>query len=170
MSEAEELGYQETYFTTSSSPDRFNLTDGYISASPPITRSVAHRNDPPTPDPNNESATLPANRAGLKLRQTKKKEEVDRIAEMIVFDYGVVVFFGFEESQERALLEDLDRAMIMVRPRPEDKWEVEVCHYVVSYPSACHIPNHKTDPHTQQYDQFAPSPRIYNDFFSTSTP
>lgn len=66
-------------------------------------------------------------------RPTKKKpkNEGDDIAEMVVFDYGVVVFFGFEESQERDVLEDFDRAMICVRARPEEKWEVETCHYVV---------------------------------------
>jgi len=56
------------------------------------------------------------------------------------------VFFGFEEAQERDVLEDFDRAMICVRPRPEERWEVETCHYI--------------------YDPLVPSPRIYNDFFT----
>jgi uncharacterized Rmd1/YagE family protein len=45
-------------------------------------------------------------------KTTKPTREADRIAEMIVFDYGVVVFFGFDESQERSLMDDLENAMI----------------------------------------------------------
>ncbi|KAG9010582.1 hypothetical protein FRB93_003850 [Tulasnella sp. JGI-2019a] len=159
MTEAEELGYQETYFAPSSSPERFSLTDGYISASPPVNRGQHHNEhepeheheataphllDEPLLPPPTESQPRP--RTSPRKTTKAQKEEVDRIAEMIVFDYGVVVFFGFDERQERNILEDLDRAMICVRPRPEDKWEIEVCHYV--------------------YDPSAPSPRIYNDFFT----
>ena len=68
-----------------------------------------------------------------KLTKKRLKNEEDTIAEMIVFDYGVVVFFGFEEAQERDVLEDLDRAIIGVRTRPEDRWEVESCHFVVCW-------------------------------------
>jgi len=147
MTEAEELGYHETYFTPSS-PERFSLTDGYISASPPTTRGISNQNEHPTPVLSNESSN-PISQTGVARSPQKKlpkKEEEDRMAEVIVFDYGVVVFFGFEESQERSLLEDLDRAMICVRPRAEERWEIEVCHYV--------------------YDPSTPSPRIYNDFFT----
>lgn len=69
------------------------------------------------------------------------KKEEDRIAEIVIFDYGVVVFFGFEESQERDVLEDLDRAVICNRPRPEERWEVESCHYVVSSFGQCLTPD-----------------------------
>ncbi|KAG8881582.1 hypothetical protein FRB98_004244 [Tulasnella sp. 332] len=153
MSEAEELGYQETYFAPSSEPERFSLTDGYISASPPVNRGqhsdTEHEHNPMTPHMLDEPLRAPPPtesppkqpRISPKKSFSKPKEEADRIAEMIVFDYGVVVFFGFDESQERNVLEDLDRAMICVRPRQEDKWEIE-------------------------YDPTAPSPRIYNDFFT----
>ncbi|KIO21237.1 hypothetical protein M407DRAFT_80599, partial [Tulasnella calospora MUT 4182] len=166
LSEAEDLGYDGTYFATSSSPEQQYLLDGYISGSPPMQRKIRRMGsseaepllESETEEPTGAFAESPE-RAGFTIpiatplpprprRPTKKnpKNEGDDIAEMVVFDYGVVVFFGFEESQERDVLEDFDRAMICVRPRPEEKWEVESCHYV--------------------YDPEASSPRIYNDFFT----
>lgn len=56
-----------------------------------------------------------------------------RFAEAIFFSYGVVVFFGLEEGQERAILEDVQNAGVMRRPLEEDRWEVEECHYAVSH-------------------------------------
>ena len=61
--------------------------------------------------------------------RTKKD---DNVAEVIFFDYGVAVFFGLDEGQERCILEDLDHAGIVKRGFKEDDWEVEECHYAVS--------------------------------------
>lgn len=54
-----------------------------------------------------------------------------KFAEVVFFSYGVVVFFGLEEGQERAILEDVQNAGIMRRPMEEDLWEVEECHFAV---------------------------------------
>ncbi|XP_006463387.1 hypothetical protein AGABI2DRAFT_179752 [Agaricus bisporus var. bisporus H97] len=66
--------------------------------------------------------------------------------EVIFFEYGVVVFFGLTEAQEKDILEDIDNAGIMKRKINYDHWEVEECHFT-------------HDPHISY-------PRIYNDFFN----
>lgn len=53
-------------------------------------------------------------------------------AEVIFFAYGVVVFFGLTEQQERGVLEDVERAGVMRKKLGEDDWEVEECHFAVS--------------------------------------
>ncbi|KAF8644902.1 hypothetical protein AX16_008186 [Volvariella volvacea WC 439] len=70
----------------------------------------------------------------------------DEIGEVVFFEYGVVVFFGLQENQERDILEDIERAGIMRRRIVEPDWEIEECHYA-------------HDPHIAY-------PRIYNDFFT----
>lgn len=142
LSEAEEVGYQGTYFTSESLPDAAGL-DGYITnpeLSPLMSTKTEIRaeeqQEPPTP----------------KRRPPKKKKKMtdpvdyDAVAEVVFFSYGVVVFFGWEESQEQHILEDIDGAGIMKRMMVQENWEIEECHYVA-------------DP-TIAY------PRIYNDFFS----
>ena len=57
--------------------------------------------------------------------------EAQSFAEAIIFEYGVVVFFGFREDQELGIIEDIEAAGIMIRPIPHDDWEVEACHYSV---------------------------------------
>ncbi|TFY63326.1 hypothetical protein EVG20_g6356 [Dentipellis fragilis] len=71
-------------------------------------------------------------------------------AEIVFLAYGVVVFFGLSEGEERALIEDLDAAGVVRRRRPEADWEIEECHYV--------------------YDSSIAYPRIYNDFFTLKSP
>ncbi|KAI0072925.1 DUF155-domain-containing protein [Panus rudis PR-1116 ss-1] len=73
-------------------------------------------------------------------------KELDSFAEVVFFSYGVVVFFGLAESQERAILEDIQEAGVMRRPLGEDQWEIEECHYA--------------------YDSHIVYPRVYNDFFT----
>lgn len=51
--------------------------------------------------------------------------------EVIFFEYGVVVFFGLTEAQEKDILEDIDNAGIMKRKINYDHWEVEECHFTV---------------------------------------
>ena len=53
-------------------------------------------------------------------------------AEAVFFSYGVVVFFGLEEGQERGILEDVEAAGAMRHKMDEDKWEIEECHYAAS--------------------------------------
>jgi len=134
MSEAEEYGYDGTYFVAGSPSNRYSLEGGgYIASSPPNTRNP-HRN-------NVEARTLPRSNS-----DQWQPEDEDHLADVIFFDYGVVVFFGLEESQERDILDDLYNAGICQGRRSEDDWETEECHY--------------------EYDPSSPSPRIYNDFFT----
>ncbi|CAE6423574.1 unnamed protein product [Rhizoctonia solani] len=128
MSEAEEYGYDGTYFAAGSPDNRFSLEGGgYISSSPPTSRK-------------------PQRKAPRIQYQVDSTSDENDIADVIFFDYGVVVFFGLEETQEQDILEDLHNAGIMQGRRSEGDWEMEECHY--------------------EYDPNAPSPRIYNDFFT----
>lgn len=65
------------------------------------------------------------------LHAEDDEDEPAKFAEAVFFSFGVVVFFGFEEGQERAILEDIHSAGIMRRPLDEDRWEIEECHYAV---------------------------------------
>ncbi|KAG9127688.1 hypothetical protein FRC07_010761 [Ceratobasidium sp. 392] len=137
MFEAEEYGYDGTYFASGSPSNHYSLEGGgYIASSPPNSRNP-HRNesDPPILPRINSDQWQP--------------EDEDNLADVIFFDYalaGVVVFFGLEEGQERDIIDDLHNAGILQGRRAEDDWETEECHY--------------------EYDPTAPSPRIYNDFFT----
>lgn len=62
---------------------------------------------------------------------TKPQEE--DVAEVVFFEYGVIVFFGLEEGQERDIIEDIAQAGIMRRGIPEAAWEIEECHFAVSW-------------------------------------
>jgi uncharacterized Rmd1/YagE family protein len=53
------------------------------------------------------------------------------VAEAVFYAYGVSVFFGFTETQEKEIMEDCLNAGAWSRPQAEDDWEVEECHYVV---------------------------------------
>lgn len=81
--------------------------------------------------------------------QVEVKEE-DRIAEVVFFAYGVAVFFGLDEGQERAIVEDISNAGILKRPMKEDDWEIEECHFA--------------------HDPTISYPRIYHDFFTFKSP
>ncbi|KAF5357178.1 hypothetical protein D9756_006608 [Leucocoprinus leucothites] len=74
------------------------------------------------------------------------KPTEDDIVEVVFFEYGVVVFFGLTEGQERDILEDIENAGIMKRKINDDDWEIEECHFT--------------------HDPFISYPRIYNDFFT----
>ncbi|GJJ15049.1 hypothetical protein Clacol_009324 [Clathrus columnatus] len=120
MSEDEEYGYEGTYFPEVESPDSTFPQDGYISSSP-LTNTNIHPNV-------------------TRRRHHKRRDnttnlgpltEDEHIAEAIFFSYGVAVFFGLSEMQERDIIEDLESAGAWVRKRPEEEWEVEECHYIV---------------------------------------
>ncbi|KIJ15894.1 hypothetical protein PAXINDRAFT_168871 [Paxillus involutus ATCC 200175] len=72
------------------------------------------------------------------------------IAEVVFFEYGVTVFYGFDATQERCVIDDLTNAGIFKRMIKEDDWEVEECHFAIDL-SIAH-------------------PRIYNDFFTFKSP
>ena len=55
----------------------------------------------------------------------------ETFAEVVFFAYGVVVFFGLDEMQERSILEDVQGAGVMQKALREERWEIEECHYEV---------------------------------------
>ncbi len=63
--------------------------------------------------------------------QALKTEEDQDMAEAVFFEYGVAVFFGFQERHELDILEDLQNAGIIRRKFKEDDWEIEECHFAV---------------------------------------
>lgn len=65
---------------------------------------------------------------------TRKGKETDEdIAQVVFFDYGVVVFFGLQEQQEKDILEDIHKAGIVKGMFNGQDWEVEECHYAVRW-------------------------------------
>jgi uncharacterized Rmd1/YagE family protein len=202
LSEAEENGYQDTYFTSEQvlSPpalkDRFmspNLTSRKSTlriASPPhvvhhylsdadpnrMTETEAEAEDPgfmTEPEPFSFSSTADRDLSGSGDRRQgnrdsnshldpgmetdpgtygrswkdknesdapedvskgKEKAKEEDVAEVVFFDYGVVVFFGLEERQEMDILDDLKMAGIVKRVLPAKDWEIEEFHYTVCCP------------------------------------
>lgn len=129
--EAEENGYQGTYFAPQEENPR---VDGYVTSasveclqhdlsrsneSQPDTK-VAHRKEHCAQEEQTEEAMLP------------ERISEDRVAEVVFFAYGVVVFYGLSESHERSILEDLANADILKRCLKEDDWEIEQCHFMVN--------------------------------------
>jgi uncharacterized Rmd1/YagE family protein len=72
----------------------------------------------------------------MKRRRRKSSSHVNQVAEAVFFSYGVSVFFGFQEREEKEIMEDCEKAGTWIRPQKEDDWEVEECHYLVSGSSA----------------------------------
>ena len=66
--------------------------------------------------------------SGSPLQTVRTEEDM---VEAVFFEYGVVVFFAFEERHELNILEDLDNAGVMRRKFKEDDWEIEECHFAV---------------------------------------
>ncbi|ORX39069.1 hypothetical protein BD324DRAFT_308968 [Kockovaella imperatae] len=69
-----------------------------------------------------------------------------KVAEAVFFSYGVSVFYGFQEDEEKDIMDDVERAGIWVKGLDEEDWEVDEFHYV--------------------HDPAAEFPRIYNDMFT----
>ncbi|KAF8068759.1 hypothetical protein FPV67DRAFT_1624813 [Lyophyllum atratum] len=176
LSEAEENGYQGSYF---SAPIRRRSSEleGYVSSSSPVDTRKALPSTPPAIHhdlftPSSEPELMPQSETELEPDQScaalsssasetetppqrlvhwqtpprAKSPQSNEVAEAVFFEYGVVVFFGMEERHERDILDDIGRAGIMKRPFEEDDWEIEECHFT-------------HDPHIAY-------PRIYNDFFT----
>ncbi|KAG6888104.1 hypothetical protein C0995_010669 [Termitomyces sp. Mi166 len=135
LSEAEEDGYQGTYFNTSI-PQPSNSREGYISSSvePELLSPDVNELPPSEAEAESEQELFYTEAEGPSRRQVhwhhlpRPKAEED-VAEVVFFEYGVVVFFGLHERQEHDILEDIERAGIVSRPLGEDQWEVEECHF-----------------------------------------
>jgi len=190
LSEAEENGYQGTYFTSHAERSPSSTRDGYITSPSPVnTRSLPFRQGlvsgtPPTEAPTSplETPSSPITTATMSPAllvaiptalpslstssarslaspisvaapaaedsETEREDQAprrqpgrprpvasDNVAEVVFFEYGVVVFFGLDEGQEKGIIEDIERAHVMNRKIEEDNWEIEECHFVVSLPS-----------------------------------
>ncbi|KAF5381350.1 hypothetical protein D9615_008346 [Tricholomella constricta] len=175
LSEAEENGYQGTYF--SSQPLPSSSLEGYISSSSPVDTRKAlpelesageHEQFAPSSETeflapsetefeqeplqfaftstSSSETEHPPQRQVHWQSPPRPKPAEEEVAEVVFFDYGVVVFFGLEERQEREILEDIERAGVMKRPIAEQNWEIEECHFA--------------------HDPLIAYPRIYNDFFT----
>lgn len=161
LSEAEENGYQGSYFATPRPRSRQESLrredDGYVTegreggyvteGSPVETR----REDPPhtfmfTAESEAEAGgetdvehDNPRGRDELRtpaLHQASPQRDPDPeseepIAEVVFFAYGVAVFYGFNETQERSIIDDLANAGIFRRMIKESDWETEECHFAV---------------------------------------
>ncbi|KAF7309639.1 DUF155 domain-containing protein [Mycena indigotica] len=157
LSEAEEDGYQGSYFPAPRSPKEHH--DGYISSSSPVfTRQTSFPHDTPASEqipetPIFDATSLPPSQRSPEILSSNDVPPPpplaapdEEVAEVIFFDYGVVVFFGLDEIQEKSVLEDIVNAGIMKKQLAEDDWEVEECHFA--------------------HDRQIAYPRIYNDFFT----
>ncbi|KAG6900297.1 hypothetical protein C0993_000270 [Termitomyces sp. T159_Od127] len=155
LSEAEEDGYQGTYFDTHT-PRPSNSRAGYISSSYTEPGSLPHDMNEILLPSEAESEQEPAY-GSLSEAESPRQRKVhwqspplpkfeEDVAEVVFFEYGVIVFFGLHERQERDILEDIARAGIIRRPLGEDQWEIEECHFA--------------------HDSQIAYPRIYNDFFT----
>lgn len=112
LSEAEDNGYEGTYFSANDGNEAFS-SDGFIpSSSPEDTRRT--------------------NEERVQRRPRAKSLSEEKVAEVIFFSYGVVVFFGLQEAQERSIIDDIDTAGVLTRKIDEDSWEIEECHFAVS--------------------------------------
>jgi uncharacterized Rmd1/YagE family protein len=146
FSEAEEIGYQGTYFTSSSTPDAG--LDGYIS-NPDIsdhTPLISALDVPASATARDLTPTPRRIRRRRKSAMPESPVDYSAVGEVVFFSYGVAVFFGLEKDQEHLILDDISNAGVMKRKMIQDRWEIEECHYV--------------------HDPSITYPRIYNDFFS----
>ncbi|KAI0266063.1 hypothetical protein BC834DRAFT_1032727 [Gloeopeniophorella convolvens] len=140
LSEAEADGYTGSYFAPGSAASG---NSGYMTSPPPPRAGEGEERPRPRADDGDGDGANEEERRG-------RAALGEDAAEAVFFAYGVVVFMGFEESAERAVLEDLQRAGALRGARPEAEWEVEECHFA--------------------YDPTIASPRIYNDFFTFKAP
>ena len=138
VSEAEEVSYDAMLATASEAEDI--AEPGYFSEQP-TARSLeldgmigdvslkmpqmTAQSEPVTP-----TVQMPLSPV-IPPRRSPSHVDPDLFAEAVFFAYGVVVFFGFDEAQERGILEDVETAEIMQKPLPEERWEIEECHYEV---------------------------------------
>jgi uncharacterized Rmd1/YagE family protein len=95
----------------------------------PVTGSPAPKNrDPPMLE---SEAEVEDERIG-RVATLKQASQDEQVAEVVFFSYGVVVFFGLGEAQEKSIIEDIEKAGVPADPISQRDWEVEECHFVVS--------------------------------------
>ncbi|KAG9313527.1 hypothetical protein JVU11DRAFT_5854 [Chiua virens] len=187
LSEAEENGYQGSYFATPRPRSREDTSrredDGYVTEGQEggyVTEGspIESRREPPHMLPVEAGVETEAeggfvtDAAGvtevehenpqdgdqpqtptIHLASSQRDHDVEAeepIAEVVFFAYGVAVFYGFNEAQERSIIDDLANAGIFRRMIKERDWEIEECHFAI--------------------DPYIPHPRIYNDFFTFKSP
>ena len=154
MSQAEEDGYTGSYFVPGRSPEngfKFWRDDGYIAGhSPPTVRREPEESELDGESRDRGLSVDPAETPALAAQELAFTPVVaaaappegeprtpvlapgDDAAEIVFFTYGVAVFFGFDEIDERYILEDLHGAGAVKGARQEGEWEVEECHFAVS--------------------------------------
>ena len=160
LSEAEENGYQGTYFTSQASHSPVSPGEGYITSSslhkratssPPIPDLLPDEglelyNQPLTPaseilpvttstavdvDPGAE--TDPGLYNTWKPVDDVQRPETPSPPRNSDEDVAEVVFFGLEERHEKDILEDIANAGVVKRPIDEDDWEIDECHFAVCF-------------------------------------
>jgi uncharacterized Rmd1/YagE family protein len=108
VTEADERGYEDTYFPVTSGTSTPATRGGYIQTS------------------------LPLRKNNLRPPQRRLLGVDDHpVAEAIFFKYGVVVFYGFERMNEWDIIEDLSKQGIMIKEKPISQYEAESFHFVV---------------------------------------
>ena len=108
VTEADERGYEDTYFPATSGTSTPATRGGYIQTS------------------------LPLRRNNLRPPQRRLLGVDDHpVAEAIFFKYGVVVFYGFERINEWDIIEDLSKQGIMIKEKSISQYEVESFHFAV---------------------------------------
>lgn len=126
-------------YTSASEPE----VDHYVSASENEGGPWSHQAGPTITSPSESSVPSVASTtaqapalvatASVDFAPPPPKEADD--AEVVFFDYGVVVFFGFTEVHEKAILEDIHNAGVVRRKIHEVDWEIEECHFTVCLPA-----------------------------------
>src|ERR1700722_5695268 len=182
LAEAEGVGYQGTLFSTPNPfPEAAN--SGFFASSTPLDThqmpprrqtDVETARDAPDHVGGEQTflkseARWPAKPQTPMNKDGDREEDVigegeDDVAEVVFFAYGVIVFFGLDEGNERAILDDLEGAGVLRRKIREEDWEVEECHFAVRSFSHDDISLEMTP--IRQYDPTIARPRVYNDFFS----
>lgn len=132
----------ETTRLSTSDPGETTRLPASESETTTITTPTIASDPFPSPEDEQRSAArahLIAERAratAQRRRRTRRRasdpasSSLNRVAEVVFFEYGVTVFFGLSEREERDVLEDCEQAGIWTRPVAEADWEVEECHYV----------------------------------------
>nr|XP_019009802.1 cytoplasmic protein [Kwoniella pini CBS 10737]OCF48583.1 cytoplasmic protein [Kwoniella pini CBS 10737] len=115
------------------------------SAPPDLPTQTSPSNDSQI-SPENETTPTSYSQQSRPIKRRRNSHSTQNVAEAVFFSYGVSVFFGFSESEEREIMEDCETAGTWMRGLDEEDWEIEEFHYV--------------------YDSDAEQPRIYNDMFT----
>lgn len=152
-----------TVMLSTSAPDRIETEDIETESAPSNDATVL----PELPAPLVQTVSAPTT-----AQRRRKKTSDAQVGEVVIFDYGVTVFFGFTEREEREILDDFESAGAWVKSFEEDDWEVEECHFVSHHANvaAARALTNVGPRLWQVHDPEADYPRIYNDMFSELPP